>query len=81
MDDAGLHRSPNAGWPESAFAAVMNISLGGPRIYDGDQADEPYMNAAGRDALRVIDIDRAVGLFWLSLTVATVFVGVLALII
>jgi len=80
LDDGALHRSPNAGWPESAFAGTMNIALGGPRCYAGDLADEPFMNAAGRDVLRSLDIDRAVGLFWTSLAVATVLVGVLVIV-
>ncbi len=34
---ASLHVSPNAGWPESALAIVMDIRLGGPRQYHLDQ--------------------------------------------
>ena len=33
--DAPLHRSPNAGWPEAAMAVCLNVSLAGPRSYDG----------------------------------------------
>ncbi|MEM1377471.1 MAG: adenosylcobinamide-phosphate synthase CbiB [Pseudomonadota bacterium] len=68
--DALLHRSPNAGWPESAMAAVSGLALGGPRVYRGDVADEPFMNDAGRKDVGGADIrtclrlvDRA---FWIG---------------
>ncbi|MEL6922062.1 MAG: adenosylcobinamide-phosphate synthase CbiB [Pseudomonadota bacterium] len=54
--DASLHRSPNAGWPESAMAAVSGLALGGPRIYRGYIADEPFMNDAGRKDASETDI-------------------------
>ncbi len=37
--DAGLHRSPNAGWPEAAMAAGLNCRLSGPRSY-GDRLEQ-----------------------------------------
>ena len=36
--DAPKHQSPNAGWPEAAMAAALEIRLGGPRFYDGETA-------------------------------------------
>lgn len=80
MEDAQLHRSPNAGWPESAMAAALNISLGGPRIYADDVADEPFMNDAGRKDLAAVDIDRAISVFWMSMTFGTVLVALLAIV-
>jgi adenosylcobinamide-phosphate synthase len=76
--DAGLHRSPNAGWPESAMAAALGISLGGPRIYAGDIADEPFMNDDGRKDAGPDDIDAALGVFWRAMTVLVVAVGLAA---
>lgn len=61
--NAKLHRSPNAGWPESAMALVLGLALGGPRIYDGDIADEPFMNASGRQDLKAADIDAAIAVY------------------
>ncbi|MFT6089409.1 adenosylcobinamide-phosphate synthase CbiB [Sulfitobacter sp.] len=50
LRDAGHHRSPNAGWPESAMAGALNVRLSGPRIYDDKIADEPWLNADAPDA-------------------------------
>ncbi len=47
--DAAKHRSPNAGWPEAALAAAINVRLSGPRIYAGTIADEPWVNAGAPD--------------------------------
>jgi adenosylcobinamide-phosphate synthase len=47
--DARAHRSPNAGWPESAMAGALNIRLSGPRIYENHIAQEPWLNATAPD--------------------------------
>lgn len=47
--DAGLHRSPNAGWPETAIAAALDCRLSGPRSYDGVLGQEPWLNNAATD--------------------------------
>lgn len=69
--DHKLHRSVNAGWPEGSFAGALNLSLGGPRIYEGDVAKEPYLNAAGRKDAGPADILRAIRLFWTQCSVFT----------
>ena len=43
------HKSPNAGFPEAAFAGALRIRLGGPGIYHGRQVDKPYIGAAFDD--------------------------------
>jgi adenosylcobinamide-phosphate synthase len=63
MRDAGLHRSPNAGWPESAFAAALGIALAGPRIYGGERVEQAWLNGAGRTELDAPDIEAALKLF------------------
>ncbi|MGB7432452.1 MAG: adenosylcobinamide-phosphate synthase CbiB [Ahrensia sp.] len=80
LEDAQLHRSPNAGWPESAMAATLNISLGGPRFYADDVADEPFMNDAGRKQVAAIDIDKAISIFWWAMSFGTALVALLAVI-
>lgn len=62
--DAGLHRSPNAGWPEAAMARALGIALSGPRAYDGRMQDFAYVNAAGRKPLLSQDIEAAVRVLW-----------------
>ena len=79
--DARLHRSPNAGWPESAMAAATGVALGGPRYYGGELTDDPFLNVAGRHSVTEKDIDKAVAVFWRAMTVLAVVVAVLAALI
>ncbi|MCH8953453.1 MAG: cobalamin biosynthesis protein, partial [Proteobacteria bacterium] len=60
LRDAGLHKSPSAGWPEAATAASLEIALAGPRIYGGVVTDDPYLNAGGRREAGPADIEAAV---------------------
>ncbi len=46
--DARLHKSPNSGFPESAFAHVLGVSLGGPVVYQGALYRFSYINKEGR---------------------------------
>ncbi len=64
LRDAPLHRSPNAGWPESAVACVLNIALAGPRSYNGRMQDFPWVYPEGRRKLVPDDIDRTVAALW-----------------
>ena len=63
LRDAPQHRSPNAGWPETGFAAALNLSLGGPRNYGADQVDGAHLYAEGREFAKPADIDKALSLF------------------
>jgi adenosylcobinamide-phosphate synthase len=47
--EAGSHRSPNAGWPEAAMAAALDVRLSGPRLYHDRVANEPWINGSARD--------------------------------
>lgn len=67
IHDAKHHRSPNAGWPECAYAGGLNIQLAGPRVYEGEIVDEPFQNAKGRVA-NTSDIFKSVKLFKQSMT-------------
>ena len=37
------HHSPNAGYPEAAFAGALGLRLGGPNTYEGHLVDKPYI--------------------------------------
>jgi adenosylcobinamide-phosphate synthase len=61
--DAPKHRSPNAGWPESATAGALGLALAGPRRYGEHIVDDPFLNAdAGKEATPG-DIGRALDLY------------------
>tara|TARA_R110002096_G_scaffold51390_1_gene134323 strand:+ start:18448 stop:19377 length:930 start_codon:yes stop_codon:yes gene_type:complete len=69
--DAMLHSSPNAGWPEAAMAAILDVSLAGPRQYNGELTNDSFINPRGRRTLTRDDITGAVGILnrsWIGLT-------------
>jgi len=37
------HASPNAGYPEAAFAGALSVKLNGPNFYNGKLVDKPYI--------------------------------------
>lgn len=80
--DARRHRSPNAGWPEAAAARALDVALSGPRSYDGQMQDYPYVHPTGAGNIGPTEIDRAVGLLWrvwLALFGATLLLVILPL--
>jgi adenosylcobinamide-phosphate synthase len=46
LRDKGMHASPNAGYPEAAFAAALGVQLGGPVTRNGVSAQMPLMGDA-----------------------------------
>ncbi len=79
LRDAPLHRSPNAGWPEAAMAHGLNIALSGPRSYDGQTKDYPFVNSDGQRDLGPDEIDCAVGVLWKTWALALIIVAIIAL--
>lgn len=77
--DAGLHRSPNAGWPEAAIAPALGVSLSGPRSYHGVREDFPWVHSAGRKDAGPDDIDAAVRILWRVWGVALAIAVLIAL--
>jgi adenosylcobinamide-phosphate synthase len=63
--DRRRHSSPNAGYPEAAFAGALSVQLGGPNYYQGELVDKPYIGEdLGR--ARPLHIEKACRLMMLS---------------
>ncbi len=43
------HKSPNAAWPESALAGILDCRFGGPNIYHGKLIQKPYIGENPRE--------------------------------
>ncbi|MGE4480409.1 adenosylcobinamide-phosphate synthase CbiB [Acidocella sp.] len=76
--DARHHRSPNGGWPEAAMAGAMGLRLSGPRIYGNETANEPWINAPGRDP-GAQDIIAGLGLYRRMLLLAAACLALAAI--
>jgi adenosylcobinamide-phosphate synthase len=79
LRDARLHRSPNAGWPEAVMAPILNVSLSGPRSYDGRMTDFPWVWPEGRRDPGPADISAACTALWRTWALMLALVAVLAL--
>lgn len=77
MRDASQHRSPNAGWPESALAGALDIRLSGPRVYHDHIADEPWLNRTAPDPAPQ-DITRGLSLYRRAMALAAAVLAGLA---
>ncbi len=74
---AGKHQSPNAGWPEAAMAGALGLRFGGPREYNGEIVELPYMGD-GREATPN-DISRGLSLYDHALIILLVTTVLLAM--
>lgn len=59
------HKSPNAGFPEAAFAGALGVRFGGPNVYHGKLVDKPYIGGSFNDP-KPAHIERACELMMLS---------------
>jgi adenosylcobinamide-phosphate synthase len=76
--DANQHRSPNAGWPEAAMAAALDIRLSGPRVYGNMVANEPWLNGEAADP-DAGSVSRGLGLYQRVMLVVALGLGLIAL--
>jgi len=80
MRNARHHRSPNAGYPEAAFAGALGLALAGPRVYGGVAVEDAVMGD-GRRAANAADIRAALALYRRADALLIALVGILALVI
>lgn len=78
LQDAPLHRSVNAGWPEAAMAGALGLALAGPRYYESGKVMDVWMNKRGSRKARREDIRLALSFFVNACYVHAAFVGVIA---
>jgi adenosylcobinamide-phosphate synthase len=79
--DASKHRSPNAGWPESAMAGALGVALAGPRRYATHMVDDPFLNAESTSQLVPDDIGRALDLYAAACVIEAAGYAALALVV
>jgi adenosylcobinamide-phosphate synthase len=79
--DATKHRSPNAGWPESAMAGALGLALAGPRLYREHRVDDPFLNAESRKVAASDDIGRALSLLVAACVLEAALYAALALVV
>ncbi len=77
--EAGKHRSPNAGWPESAMAYRLDVALSGPRSYFGTKSNDPFVNDLGQHDLTARHIDLTVRVLWQTWGVLVLLAAIAAL--
>lgn len=79
--DARLHRSPNAGWPESAMAGALGLALAGPRRYGDHFVHDPFLNADARRDATPADINRALKVYLAACALQAAVYVALALVV
>jgi adenosylcobinamide-phosphate synthase len=80
VSEAKQHKSPNAGWPEAAMARAINVALAGPRSYDGQLQQLPWVNETGRQTITADNVDAAVRILWRAWNLAWIAIIVVSLI-
>jgi len=71
------HISPNSGYPEAAFASVLEVRLGGPSAYGGAQVSKPFIGEQFGE-VAVEDIKKASDLMMISAVLALVVFWIIA---
>ena len=78
LRDAGRHRSPNAGWPESIVAGVLGLKRARPRVKRHTLVDDANMGDGRREAT-VADIRRALVLYRVACAVQAGAIAIIVL--
>ena len=74
--DAGKFRSRNLGWPISAMAGALGVSLGGDNGGGGDHSGEPWLGAGSARASG-IDVRRGLYIFAVACLINGLFLAAL----
>lgn len=77
--DASKHRSPNAGWPESAMAGALGLKLNGPKTYGTTRVEDAYMGD-GRREVTANDIYQALRLASTAWAIMIVILLIIAIV-
>ena len=80
LRDARRHRSPNAGWPESAMAGALGVRLSGPRIYGDRVSEEPWLNGDAPDPAPD-DLRRGLRLYVRAMGLGAILLGLTAFLV
>lgn len=69
------HASPNAGYPEAAFAGALAVKLNGPNMYHGKRVNKPYIGtsfgeASWPHAQQSCELMMVTALMWVALLAA-----------
>jgi adenosylcobinamide-phosphate synthase len=75
--DARGHPSPNAGWPEAAFAGALGLRLGGPRSYGKIRVEDDWIGTGNKPCAG--DITRALALYRRACIAHWLFLAMMAL--
>jgi len=80
INEGSHHPSPNAGYPEAAFAGALGVRLNGPNVYQGKVIHKPYIGKEFEDP-EVVHILQACCLVFMSSLIAVLFVWCLGIIV
>ncbi len=76
LRDHKKHSSPNAGYPESAVAGLLNIELGGGSFYENIFVEKPTIGNAKRP-VRAKDIDDTIRIMYRSEILFAIIYGII----
>ncbi len=77
VKEGANHTSPNAGYPEAAFAGALGVKLNGPNYYNGQLVSKPYIGVRFGE-VNLTDIKKSCDLMILS---SSLWLGILCAII
>ena len=68
------HKSPNAGYPEAAFAFVLDCRFGGPNYYHGQLVEKPFIGSNTR-LIETHEIKTVARINWIASIVFVVLIA------